>query len=240
MSGATTRSSDSPLEVRDLTVRHGKIDAVRGISLTVAPGRVTGLLGPNSAGKSSALQAMLGAGRGRVSGTVELGGRRLDQLTTTQRMQAGLRLVPEGRQIFPTLTAEENLRVVAESLRIDWPSARERARELFPEVFVAMPTAVAGNLSGGQQQMVALARAVIGDPRVLLLDEPALGLAVGVTRRVAQVVRALADSGVAVLLADQSLHLWDDLIDHSLVLLRGCLEATISSQAELMKLLGHD
>jgi len=195
------------LTLRDLTVERGNRAVVRDVSLEIAEGQVTALLGPNGAGKSTLVLAVGGVLKPR-SGTVllddaDLAGRRPERIR-----QAGVAIVPEGRRLLPDLTVEDNLRVA--SLRVasyaltkaQAKTGRDRVLELFPQLRQRLD-APARTLSGGEQQMVVLAQALIGAPRYLLIDELSLGLAPVVVSRLVPVIAAVAESGAGVLLIEQ-------------------------------------
>ncbi|MBO6783805.1 MAG: ATP-binding cassette domain-containing protein, partial [Alphaproteobacteria bacterium] len=170
------------LEVARFTVRHGAVIAVADASLAAVPGEITVVLGPNGAGKSSLLRGIMGLSE--ADGTVRLRGKDIAGLAVEARAQAGLAWVPEGRRVFPGMTVSENLEVAGAGR-----SAARRARMktvtgLFPQLAERLPDR-AWQLSGGQQQMLAIGRALMANPSVYLLDEPSLGLAPVVTRAVA-------------------------------------------------------
>jgi branched-chain amino acid transport system ATP-binding protein len=191
------------LVVDDLHVRYGGVDAVRGVSLTVAPGEIVGLIGPNGAGKSSTLHAIMGLAP-VTGGDVRLGGHSLRGRSPEDIARAGIALVPEGRRIFAELTVEENLRLGLAARRSggDEDAAVHRVHELFPIVHDSRARH-AGALSGGQQQQLAIARALVAEPDVLLLDEPSLGLAPQMVDVVFDALATIRDSGIAVLLVEQ-------------------------------------
>jgi branched-chain amino acid transport system ATP-binding protein len=191
------------LTVEDLGVRYGGVQAVDGVSLTVAPGELVGLIGPNGAGKSSTLHAIMGLAP--ASGSVRLGDRELRGLTPEAVARSGIALVPEGRRIFAELTVDENLRLGLAGRRRRDGSARavlDSVTELFP-VVGQFRGRQAGALSGGQQQQLAIARALVAEPDVLLLDEPSLGLAPSVVDVVFDALVAIKERGLAVLLVEQ-------------------------------------
>jgi branched-chain amino acid transport system ATP-binding protein len=199
------------LLLRDLTVERGGRAVVRDVSLEIAAGQVTALLGPNGAGKSTLILAVGGVLRPRAgtvlldrpgatgtSGGTDLTGRRPERIR-----QAGVAIVPEGRRLLPDLTVEDNLRVASYALtREQAQSGRDRVLELFPQLGKRL-TAAARTLSGGEQQMVVLAQALIAQPRYLLIDELSLGLAPVVVSRLIPVIRTVAESGAGVLLIEQ-------------------------------------
>ncbi len=190
------------LTVADLGVRYGGVQAVDGVSFAVAPGELVGLIGPNGAGKSSTLHAIMGLAS--ASGSVRLGDRELLGLSPEDVARSGIALVPEGRRVFAELTVDENLRLGLAGRRRGG-SARavlDSVAELFPVVgqFRGRP---AGALSGGQQQQLAIARALVAEPDVLLLDEPSLGLAPSVVDVVFDALAAIKERGLAVLLVEQ-------------------------------------
>ncbi|MFN2545735.1 MAG: ABC transporter ATP-binding protein [Actinomycetota bacterium] len=158
------------LRVSDLHVSYGRLPALQGVDVVVPEGSLVAMLGPNGAGKSTLLKTIAGL-VGTSSGTIELGGRRIDKLSAHARARRGVCLIPEGRGIFPSLTVAENLR-----LAIDGSGAATRVFEHFP-VLQERSGQLAGTLSGGEQQMLALARAVGSDPVLLMADELSLGLA---------------------------------------------------------------
>jgi branched-chain amino acid transport system ATP-binding protein len=191
------------LDVRDLEVRYGQVTAVRGISLRVAEGEIVGLIGPNGAGKSTTLHAIMGLVP-VASGSVLVGGRSVRGRAPERVARSGVALVPEGRRIFAQLTVEENLR-----LGLAGRTAREGAAadlatvyELFPVVH-EFRRRHAGALSGGQQQQLAIARALVARPRLLLLDEPSLGLAPRIVNVVFEALAEIRRRGVTVLLVEQ-------------------------------------
>ena len=193
--------------------------AVEPLNLTMAAGEVVALLGANGAGKPSLIEAI--AGRAPITvGTLRLDGRDVTAQSLQARARAGIAWCPEGRRLFPGLTVEETLDVAASGRRTVRAAAIERMIALFPAL-AAHRDARAWQLSGGQQQMLAIARAVIAEPRVVLLDEPSLGLAPAVLDVVFDAVRRLADSGVAVLLAEQNVARALTTADRALVLARG-------------------
>ena len=192
--------TDPLLEVRDLTVRHGQLQALTGVSLAVDAGETLAIIGANGAGKSTLLRTIAGL-HAPSAGAVLLDGRDVTRLAAHHRVVAGIVLVPEGRRLFPSLTVEENLLVGAQRGR-SGPWGLARVQELFPWIAERrrQPTV---QLSGGEQQSVAIGRALMANPRVLLLDEVSLGLAPAVVRRLYDVLPELLRSGVTVLLVEQ-------------------------------------
>ena len=220
--------SEAALELDGLEVWHGAVHAVRGVSLTVDRGEIIGLIGPNGAGKSSTLHAIMGlvptaAGQVRVDGR-PLSGR------PEQVARAGVALVPEGRRIFAELTVEENLRLGLAATRNGRRDALTRAYELFPVVH-EFRSRQAGALSGGQQQQLAIARALVADPQVLLLDEPSLGLAPRVVDVVFDALQEIRERGIAILLVEQRAQRTVALADRSHVLANGRVRLTLGPEA---------
>jgi branched-chain amino acid transport system ATP-binding protein len=188
------------LEVRSLTVYHGQLRALSEVSLAVQAGEVYAIIGANGAGKSTLLGSIAGLHH-PASGAVLLDGADVTGLATERRVAAGVSLVPEGRRLFPSLTLEENLLVGAARGRPgQWD--RERVYDLFPWMRERRQQRVA-QLSGGEQQAVAIGRALLANPAVLLLDELSLGLAPLVVRRMYQLLPELTATGMAVLLVEQ-------------------------------------
>jgi branched-chain amino acid transport system ATP-binding protein len=215
------------LAVDGLEVRYGAVRAVRGLSFTVEPGEIVGLIGPNGAGKSSTLHAIMGAAP-VTAGAVTLGGTSLLGLRPEDVARSGIALVPEGRRIFAELSVEENLRLGLAGRRSQAGAhtAVERAYELFPIVREFRQRA-AGALSGGQQQQLAIARALVAEPDVLLLDEPSLGLAPRIVDVVFDALAAIRESGLAVLLVEQRAQRTVALADRSHVISNGELRLTL-------------
>lgn len=195
------------LEVRGLTVYYGGIRAVAGIDLTVAEGEVVCLIGANGAGKSSILRALAGLLM-PTAGEIYLHGRPITLLPVHERVRCGLALVPEGRGVFPRLTVEENL-LMGGYLVVDPSILRTGlayAYQLFPRL-KERAGQKAGTLSGGEQQMLAIARALMSRPKLLLLDEPSMGLAPLLVQRIFETLTNIAREGVTLLLVEQNARL---------------------------------
>jgi branched-chain amino acid transport system ATP-binding protein len=209
------------LEVRDLQVTYGHVEAVRGVSLAVPEGQIVALIGPNGAGKTSILGALAGLVR-PAAGVVRLGGADVTGFPAHRTVSAGIVLVPEGRAILGRMTVEENL-VLAGEKRQDRASMRAAIAEQYRRfpVLGSRPSALAGTLSGGEQQMLAFARALLMKPRILLLDEPSMGLSPILVQRVFETVRAIHQEGATVLLVEQNARLALGISHHAYVLERG-------------------
>ncbi|MRX50441.1 ATP-binding cassette domain-containing protein [Paracoccus sp. S-4012] len=193
------------LAVEDLEVRHGAIRAVRGVSLHAAPGELVVILGANGAGKSSTLMAIAGALR-PASGRIRLNGRDIAGARPERIVRIGLATVPETRDVFPDLTVRENLTLGSFIRRSDRAGVAEdeaRMFALFPRLSERAHQP-AGTLSGGEQQMLVIARALMSRPRVLLLDEPSLGLAPVIVDQIFAMVAELKQSGLTILLVEQN------------------------------------
>jgi branched-chain amino acid transport system ATP-binding protein len=220
-------SSAPALEVERLDVRYGAVPAVRGLSLELGRGELVGLIGPNGAGKSTTLHAVMGVVPA-AGGDVRLDGRSLRGRTPEAIARAGISLVPEGRRIFGELTVEENLRLGLAARRRNGTHARlADAYDLFP-VLEEFRGRQAGALSGGQQQQLAIGRALVAAPDVLLLDEPSLGLAPTVVDAVFSALAAIRERGVAVLLVEQRAQRTVALADRTYVLANGELRMTLT------------
>ncbi len=193
------------LEVRDLHVYYGNIEALKGISMHADPGQIVAILGGNGAGKTTTLRTISGLLRPR-SGSITCAGKSLVGVEAHVIVARGLSHVPEGRRIFNILNVDENLSLGGYLMRSD----RQRIKERKAAVFSLFPrlaerrSQLAGTLSGGEQQMLAIGRALMSDPKVLMLDEPSLGLAPILARSVLKTVREIANRGAAVLLVEQN------------------------------------
>ena len=197
-----TEPTGAMLGLQGITVERGRRAVVRDVSIEIPAGEVTALLGPNGAGKSSLVLAVGGV-LGLQAGSVMLDGRDFAGRRPEQIRAAGIAIVPEGRRLLPDLTVEDNIRVATYALPRDQARAgRERVLELFPEIARRL-SAPARMLSGGEQQMVVLAQALVCEPRYMLIDELSLGLAPVVVNRLVPRIRAVAESGIGVLLIEQ-------------------------------------
>jgi branched-chain amino acid transport system ATP-binding protein len=221
----------STLELDSLEVRYGGVPAVRGVSFEVASGEIVALIGANGAGKSSTLHAIMGVAP-ITGGDVRLGGASLRGRRPEDIARSGIALVPEGRRIFAELTVEENLRLGFAARR-----SRGSADALLRSVYALFPNVEefrgrsAGALSGGQQQQLAIARALVAEPDVLLLDEPSLGLAPTVVDVVFDALAAIRDRGLAVLLVEQRAQRAVALADRAHVLSNGELRLTLGPES---------
>jgi branched-chain amino acid transport system ATP-binding protein len=190
-----------PLEVRGLTADIGAVRILQGLDLDVAEGEAVALIGSNGAGKSTLMRSVAGLLR-PIGGSVRYGGADLGRLSADKVVRLGLALVPEGRQIFAPLTVRENLLMGAYAKR-EGPRELERVLAVFPKLAARLQQ-LGGTLSGGEQQMLAIGRALMSAPRLLLLDEPSLGLAPKVVAEIFEVIGQLVASGTSVLLAEQN------------------------------------
>jgi branched-chain amino acid transport system ATP-binding protein len=215
------------LEVSGLEVAYGSVPAVRGVSFAVDEGEIVGLIGPNGAGKSTTLHAITGL-VAASAGDVRLAGASVRGRSPERIAAAGISLVPEGRRLFAELTVEENMRLGLAARRDGGAGeAMAEALELFPALADAR-SRPAGVLSGGQQQQLAIARALVSGPSVLLLDEPSLGLAPTVVDLVFSTLERIRESGLAVLLVEQRAQRTVALADRTYVLANGELRLTLT------------
>jgi branched-chain amino acid transport system ATP-binding protein len=209
------------LEVRGLNASYGLVRVLHDIDISVPKGAIVSLVGANAAGKTSLMFSLAGL-RTQTTGEITLAGERLDQLPAYERISRGLVLIPERRRLFPHMTVLENLELGAYS-----PRTRERRRETLEDVFRRLPLLaerrgqMAGSLSGGEQQMVAIGRALMGLPQVLLLDEPTEGLAPLIVKQVFDLVQELREAGFTILIVEQNVHHVLKIVDYAYVLETG-------------------
>ncbi len=208
------------LEINDLHVSYAHVEAVRGVSVTVRPGKVTLVLGPNGAGKTTTLKAIAGLHPPK-SGTVTLEGSDITGLAPHAIVRRGIALVPEGRRVFAPLTIAENLRLGGYTAsKAQFEETHARVEEMFP-ILHERSHAAAGLLSGGEQQMLAFGRALMSQPKFMLLDEPSMGLAPVVVDTVLASVRAMADAGIGILMVEQNAEAGLDVADEVVAITRG-------------------
>jgi branched-chain amino acid transport system ATP-binding protein len=218
------------LEIKDLVVNYGNVSAVRGVNIKVDAGAIVCVLGANGAGKSSLLRSIVGLAPVR-SGQILYAGQDIARLPPHQVVDRQIMLSPEGRRLFPELTVLDNLRVGAFKIRsrqevaerLEWvygffPRLREREKQ------------VAGSMSGGEQQMCAIARALMSKPKLLLLDEPSLGLAPKVIAEVARIIREIQAAGITVMLVEQNARLALSLSSYGYVMVSGAISLEGSSK----------
>lgn len=225
--------SQAILELRGLSVSYGGIQAVKGIDLALFPGELACLIGANGAGKTTTLNAIAGL-LPLAGGDVIYAGERLNPVPAHKRLAAGIALVPEGRGIFTRLTVEENLRMGA-YIRRDKAGVEadmEKVFEMLPRVKERLPQ-VAGTLSGGEQQMLAIGRALLSRPRLLLLDEPSMGLAPIIVEKIFEVIQSVAREGVTILLVEQNANLALEFSSRGYVMESGAITLTGSGEALL-------
>lgn len=219
------------LEARDIVVHYGALAAVREASFTIAPGQIVALIGSNGAGKSTTLKALMGLKRVK-SGTLLMDGERIEQTSAAQRVARGIALSPEGRRLFPRMSVLENLEVGAHAVR-----NAERRRKAMEQVYALFPKVaerrrqMAGSLSGGEQQMVAIGRAMMSCPSILMLDEPSLGIAPKVVAEIGQAVQRLnKETGISVVLVEQNARLALSLAAQAYVFEQGSITRSGSGQ----------
>jgi branched-chain amino acid transport system ATP-binding protein len=228
--------TDAMLEVRDLRVSYGKIEAVKGISFSVGAGQVVTLIGGNGAGKTTTLRTLSGL-LPAVSGEVRFEGERIDGRPAHEIVKRGIAHSPEGRKIFPRMSVAENLELGAFTRR-DRAGVHDdlgHVYTLFP-VLYERSTQAAGTLSGGEQQMLAMGRAMMSRPRLLMLDEPSMGLSPIMMERIFSTIRTLKDSGTTILLVEQNAQAALTLADQGYVIETGLIVLADEGR----KLLGNE
>jgi len=209
------------LEIRDLNVHYGGIHAIKGISLNVEEGKIISLIGANGAGKSTTLRTICGL-KEATSGSIKYKGIELTKLDTSEIVKLGVTMVPEGRRVFSNLTVYENL-LAGAYLRKDKENIKKDIEYVF-DLFSRLKERItqrAGTLSGGEQQMLAIGRALMSRPKLLLLDEPSLGLAPVIVKEVFRLIRRIHEEGVTILLVEQNAFEALKLCDYAYVLETG-------------------
>jgi branched-chain amino acid transport system ATP-binding protein len=221
------------LRLERISVAYGKHEALRDVSLEAQPGSTTVVLGANGAGKTTLLRTVAGLIRPRPGGHILLDGRPIEHEPPHRIVAAGIALVPEGRRLFGDMTVLDNLRMGAytERARADVSSALDRQLALFPRL-AERRTQLAKTMSGGEQQMLAIARALMSDPKILLLDEPSLGLSPLLVKDLFAILRTITTSDRSVVLVEQNVHQSLRLADRVYVLENGRIVRT-GSQAEM-------
>jgi len=190
------------LSIEALKSAYGRIEVLHGVTLNVAEGEIVTLIGANGAGKTTLLHAISGV-QPLTAGCIKFGGQPIEQIPAHLRVALGIAQVPEGRQLFDPLSVQDNLKLGAWTRADDIEADLARIRAIFP-MLQAMWEKPAGNLSGGQQQMLAIGRALMAKPKLLLLDEPSMGLAPNLVDQVLAIIRALKDDGLTILLVEQN------------------------------------
>jgi branched-chain amino acid transport system ATP-binding protein len=209
----------SILTVNGLSVAHGAIVAVRDMDLEVGAGECLALLGPNGAGKTASVEAIAGL-LPKLAGRVIFDGADISQLAASSVVRRGLALVPQWRELFPNFSVEETLLAATNAARGRPAIALEAIYEYFPRLGERRMQ-LAGSLSGGEQQMLAIGRALVTNPKLILLDEPSAGLAVGVVRDLIEIVARIRQTGVSILLVEQNLEVATGLAESCVVLTAG-------------------
>jgi branched-chain amino acid transport system ATP-binding protein len=210
------------LNLTEVESGYGDLQILWGINLSVAAGKVTAIAGPNGAGKSTLLKTIVGT-IPLNSGNINFDGKDISQQSQSKRLRQGISFVPEGRLLFDDLTVYENLRLAAYMAgqdRSEFTVNLEKVLKLFPEIN-AWIQVLAGRLSGGQQQIVAVARAIVRSPRLILLDEPSVGLAPMVIQRIGDQLQKMKDSGIGVLIAEQNVQWLENVADEVVILTGG-------------------
>ncbi|NLY26441.1 MAG: ABC transporter ATP-binding protein [Alcaligenaceae bacterium] len=221
------------LKIRDLYAGYGKSEVLQGISLEVPAGKVVTLIGANGAGKTTTLKCLCGQVK-LTAGSIEFDGQDITRLPSHEIVARGLTMVPEGRQLFPFLTVRDNLIMGSykKAARASAQQRMEQVLDIFPRVAERLDQ-FAGSLSGGEQQMVAIARGMMADPRLLMFDEPSLGLSPLLVEQMFEVIRTVARQGITVLLVEQNVFNTLKLADYGYVLENGKI-ALSGTGAELL------
>lgn len=222
------------LQITDLHAGYGRVPVLRGIALTAAPGEIVLVLGPNGAGKSTLLRTIAGFIK-PTRGSVRLDGRDITGTAPEEITRTGLRLVLDGHRVFPQLSVRDNLRLGAafRGGQIDFAALAEPALAMFP-VLREKLHAQARDLSGGQQQMLALAQAFVAQPKVLLCDEPSLGLAQALIPPILAFLKRWAEQGTAVVIVEQQIEVALDIADRAVIMERGAIQMA-GTAAELKR-----
>jgi len=213
------------LEIQDLVVSYGGIEAVKGISINVEEGKIVTLIGSNGAGKSTTLKTIAGLVKAK-SGKILFNGHDILGKSTDEIVTRGVTLVPEGRRVFPNLTVEENLRIGAYLRKDNIRPDMDRVYELFPRLH-ERAWQLAGTLSGGEQQMLAVGRSLMAKPKLIMMDEPSLGLAPLVVRDIFAIIRTINRQGITVLLIEQNANMalktadWAYVMQTGVILMQG-------------------
>ncbi|MCU1373064.1 MAG: transporter related [Actinomycetia bacterium] len=211
------------LELIDVHAGYGRIDVLHGVNLSIPRGRAMALLGPNGAGKSTTVQ-VAGGRLVPTSGCLHVAGNHVNGAAPGELAQAGVCTVPEGRGIFPNLTVDENLWVMTHVARAERAEVRERAFRHFPRL-AGRRTQLAGTLSGGEQQMLAMSRALVAEPSVLILDEVSMGLAPLIVRELYENVARLKELGIAMLIVEQFAETALAVADFAAIMAHGRIQA---------------
>jgi branched-chain amino acid transport system ATP-binding protein len=220
------------LEIGDLHVSYGQVEAVRGISLTLAAGQIVSVIGPNGAGKTTLLSAAIGLLP--CKGTLRFEGEDISSLGVEERVERGICLVPERRELFGEMTVLDNLQLGGYSKRLSRSALNQRLDQVYAKFsrLAERRNQRADTLSGGERQMLALGRALMSAPRLLMLDEPSLGLAPLIVREILAIVRGLRDDGVSILLVEQNAMAALQSSDYGYVLETG--EVSLSGNADAL------
>lgn len=213
--------SNTILSVKDLKVNYGGIEAVKGISFDVSEGEIVTLIGANGAGKSTTLKSIIGLVKPR-SGSIQYNGEELIGKDTTSIVSKGITLVPEGRRVFSDLTVLENIKIGAYLRNDDLSDDIAWVYDLFPRL-KEREWQYAGTLSGGEQQMLAVARALMSRPKIIMMDEPSLGLAPIIVKGIFEIIREINRQGVTVLLNEQNANMALKVADYAYVLETGSM-----------------